>query len=81
MQNAVKFYERLLIKSDIVEVLGCDAACVQTVVDGVPWKSRIVLLSREAFLLCCRDDLPITHEAGGAVMVVGRKAKDIDVRI
>ena len=81
MQDAVELHERLLVKRDVVEFLRRDAAFAQAILDGVPRKSRVVLLSRETFLLRGGDDLPITHQARGAVVVVGRKAKDIDVRI
>src|ERR1700730_17670558 len=66
MQDAVELYEWLLIKSDVIEFRGCDAALAQAIVDGVAWESRVVLLSREPFLLSRRDDFTITHQASRA---------------
>ena len=77
MQNAVELYEWLLIKSDVIEFRGCDAALAQAIVDGIAWKSRVVLLSREAFLLSRRDDYTIPHQARRTVMVISGDAEDM----
>src|ERR1700730_3131335 len=77
MQDAVELYEWLLIKSDIIEFRGCDVALAQAIVDGVPWKSRVVLLSREPFLLSRRDDFTITYQACSTVMVISGDAEDM----
>ena len=79
MQDAVKLYKRLLIERYIIEFISCDAALVQAVVDGVARKPRIVFLSRESFLLCCRDDFTITHQASRAIVVVCGNAKYVNI--
>ena len=80
MQDPIKFYKRLLIERDEIDLLTGNAAGPETIVDRVLGKGCVVFLSRESFLLGGGKDRAVTHQARGAVVVEGRDPQDIHKR-
>ena len=70
LQKSFKFDERFVIKHNRVEISERDAAFSQAIAQRPIWKARIMLLTGEALLLGCGDDLPVAQETGGTVVVV-----------
>src|SRR3989449_8712332 len=44
-----------------------------------PWKRRVALLAREALFLRRGDDLAVSEQTGGAVVIERREAKNVAV--
>ena len=80
MRDPIKFYKRLLIEGDKIDLLTGNAAGLETIVDRVFGKGCVVFLPRESFLLSGGKDCTVTHQARGAVVVEGRDPQDIHKR-
>jgi hypothetical protein len=79
-EQTIKLEERLVVKDNVVELPRSKARFPEAVVCGVLWEVGVVLDAGESFLLCCRDDLAITQQGGGAVVIEGREAQDRGLR-
>ena len=77
LQQPLKFDQRLLIKHDCAEVRQSDAPLAQTVANRLGGKPRIVLLARKPLFLGRRQDLPVSDQAGRAIVIESRDAQDI----
>ncbi len=71
LEQAVELQERLVVEGDVVEVTRRDAGFVEAVAHRVRGKVVVVLLAGEALLLRGRDDRPVAHQAGRAVVIEG----------
>src|SRR5918993_5045301 len=69
-EEPLEFDKRLVIEHNVCEILDSDPSFVQTILNGMTWKTWVMLLSRKALFLRRRNDLAILHKTGGAVMVV-----------
>jgi hypothetical protein len=76
-EEPLEFDKRLVIEHNVFEILDSDPSFVQTILNGMTWKTWIMLLSRKALFLRRRDDLAILHKTGGAVMVVRRDTENM----
>jgi len=79
LQEAFEFEQGLLIEDDVVEVLRTRSGGLEAVVHGMGGEPAVVLDPREPLLLGGRDDLPVPHEGGGAVVIECRDAEDVHV--
>lgn len=58
-QQSLKFSKWLVIESDIVQLIWRQSGCCETIIDRILWKSLVVFLASEAFLLRRGNDFPI----------------------
>jgi hypothetical protein len=76
-EEPLEFDKRLVIEHNVFEILDSDTSFVQTILNGMTWKTWIMLLSRKALFLRRSDDLAILNKTGGAVMVVRRDTENM----
>ncbi len=69
--------ERLLVEHDDVDPVGIYSAFCETPLDGVDREGRVVLETSEAFLLGGADDLAVTDEGGGGVVIEAADPQDV----
>src|SRR5205809_1837449 len=79
LEDPLELEERLVIKADVRELGRCDSGRLKAVPHRVPWKRRVALLAREALFLRRGDDLAVSEQAGGAVVIERREAKNVAV--
>jgi hypothetical protein len=61
----------------MIDILQADAGFVQAIFQRIVGETGIVLLAREAFLLRGGDDLAVTQQGGGAVVIEGGNTEDM----
>jgi hypothetical protein len=71
LQQPVEFQERLVVKRDMVERAGVEAAALETERHGLRRKPIVVFAAREALFLRRRDDLAVDDERRGRIVIVG----------
>src|SRR5580700_2439566 len=76
LEQPLKLEERLVVKSDIVELIGPQAGFAQAEVDRLLRKAFVMFLPREALFLSGCDDLSIDDQGRGRVVVERRNAQD-----
>jgi hypothetical protein len=54
-------------------------AGLEAIVDRAPWKVRVALFAREAFLRPGGDDLAVSEKAGGAVVIESRDPENVRI--
>ena len=74
LQDPLEFEQRLVVEANEGEVLGRDASLTEAVVHRARGERRIALFAREPLLLRRGDDLAVTQQASGAVVVECRNA-------
>src|SRR2546426_607580 len=79
LEDPLELEERLVVKADVRELGRCDSGHLKAVPHRVPWKRRVALLAREALFLRRGDDLAVSEQAGGAVVIERREAKNVAV--
>jgi hypothetical protein len=62
LQQALEFQPGLVVKADVVQVIGLDSHLAQAVLDGVDGKPVIVLLACETLLLGRGRNLPVDQQ-------------------
>ena len=63
LQQALEFDERLFKEDNVVDAIQINLACVQTVLNGLAGKARVMLLAAKALLLSGRDDGAVLNGA------------------
>src|SRR5579859_3517413 len=76
LQQALELQERLVVESDVVDLLELEVPFGKAVLDGVHGKTRIVLLARKALFLRSRRHRPVHEERGCAVVVIRGDPQD-----
>src|SRR5262245_17868364 len=76
LQQTLEFREGLIIESDVIELVWFQTAFLKAVSDRLEGKTGVVLLAREALLLCGPDNVAIHNQRRGAVVVKGRDPQD-----
>jgi hypothetical protein len=76
-EEPLEFDKRLVIEHHVFEILDSDPSFIQTILNGMTWKTWIMLLSRKALFLRRRNNLAILHKTGSAVMVVRRDTENM----
>lgn len=76
LEQAFELEKRLVIKDDEVDVVEPDSGLCHAVLDRTTRKTRIVLLTAEAFLLSGGDDPAVFDERGRAIVIKRRQAKN-----
>ena len=71
-EETLEFEERLVVESDVVEVLGLEAGLGQAVGDCLVRELVIVLAAGEPFLLGRSDEFAIDKQDGCRIVVEGR---------
>ena len=66
--QAFEFDERLIVKSDVIEILHLAAGLAQAVLDGVFGEIRVVLYAREALLACGSDEAAVANETRSGIV-------------
>ena len=66
-----EFGKWFVIEPHIVQLLCRDPRLMQTEIDCMFWKRRIMFLSREPLFLGCRNDLTIHHQRSSRIMIEG----------
>src|SRR3989449_1263257 len=79
LEDPLELEERLVVKADVRELGRCDSGRLKAVPHRVPWKRRVALLAREALFLRRGDDLAVSEQTGGAVVIERREAKNVAV--
>jgi len=77
LKQSLKLDKGFFIEHDVAEIRQGDFPFTQTVTDGSAGKPRIVLLAGKSLFLRGRDDLPVSHQAGRAIVIEGRDAQNI----
>ena len=77
LQQPLKFQYGFVVKYYVIQVFGRNSGLLQAPLHGLMWKTMIVLHTREALLLHCRNNNSILDQASGAVMIKGRYSKYI----
>ena len=68
-QKPVKGQQRLVVKSDVIDVIERQSALVQAIGGGQAGKFGVMLDPVEALFLRSRDNLAVLDQGGGAVVV------------
>ena len=68
-QQAFEGDKGLVVIDDKIKLIGCNSSFLQTIRDGMPGKTRIVLLPGKPLFLGGGEDLPVPDKACRAVMV------------
>lgn len=68
-QQALKFEEWLVIEDDMIQLTGFNPGLLQAVCNGAVRETGIMLYARKALFLCGGNDITITNERSGTVMV------------
>src|SRR5262249_35337228 len=76
LEQSLEFQERLVIEGYVVDLVRSDACLLKAGHHGLARESRVVLLSREPFLLGRRDDATVHSHGGRGVGVVGGDAEN-----
>src|SRR3990172_8206315 len=62
-QKTLELDQGLVIEDEILEIRQRDTALLETVADGIHWKTGIELLACEALSLGCRHDVTVADQA------------------
>ena len=76
-KDALKFKIGFLVKSYGVDLVRIDPARSEAIKDGMNRKVDIVLFPGKALLHCGCNDLPVSRDASGCVMIEAGYAQDI----
>ena len=76
LQQPFKLSQRLVVKSDVVNLLRRDTCLRQAIVDSLLRETLIMLFASKPFLLRSGDQLPINNQSGGRIMVKSRNPKN-----
>src|SRR5262245_10736421 len=76
LHQSLEFRQRLLIEGDVVKLLGTVARLSQAVLHRLPRKARVALLPAEPLLLDGCDDLAVTNQRSGRIMVESTDAQN-----
>jgi len=68
-KNSFEFNKRLIIKTNVIQIVALYSALLQAVIDGMDWKGKIMLFAGKALFLCGRDNSPILHKTSCAVVI------------
>ena len=71
LQESIKLDQRLFVEADVVQPVGRDAGLLEAELDGPGRKAGVVLLPREALLLCGGNDFTVPYQGGCAVVIEG----------
>src|SRR5690606_38067052 len=66
-EKAFELQQRLVVETDVVQLLRREPRFLEAVVDGVGGKTRVVLLPREPLLLRRGGDPAVDDQRGGRV--------------
>src|SRR5207237_2653044 len=77
MKDALEGQRGVVVVDDRLQVSRANAAFLEAVVDGLVRKAAVVLDPREALLLGGGDDLAVTNETRGGVVIEARQPQDV----
>ena len=76
LEQAIKSAQRFVVETYSFKITRIETCFAQAVADGVLGKARVVLLSREAFLLRGSHDFSVDYQCCCRVVVERRDAQD-----
>ena len=76
LEQPLEFEERLVVEHHVVELGQPAAGLGHTIGDRARGKAGVVLLAGEALLLGGRNDAPVNHDGGSAVVIERRDPED-----
>ena len=76
LEQALELEQRLVVETDVVQLLRLQAGMLQAVLDGVDREAVVVLLAREAFFLRGGDDLSVDDQCSRRVVVESRDTQN-----
>ena len=68
-KNSFEFNKRLIIKTDIIQLIALDSALLEAIMDSMTWKGKVMLFAGKALFLRGRNNGPILHQTGCAVVI------------
>jgi len=75
-QQTLELQKGLVVEGDDINVGSLNTGFLQAILDGLPGEARIVLLAGKAFFLGGGNDLAVTQQGGGAVVIEGGDAEN-----
>jgi hypothetical protein len=75
-EQALELEKWLVIEGDVIDFAKRDAALVQTISERMVWKTRIMLLAREALLLGGGNDLSIDDQRRCTIVIERRQSQN-----
>src|SRR5262249_33007738 len=77
VEEALELQERLVVKDDVIDLSDRNSGFRKAVFDRTERQRRVVTLPREALFLGRGDDLAVTKQASGAIVIERGKAEDV----
>src|ERR1017187_4418705 len=76
LEDPVPRPERIIVEDYRIQVVRLDERLLQTIVDGVLRKARVVFLTGEPLLLGCGDDLAVADNGRRGIMIERRNPQN-----